>query len=83
LIDGTVVALLGVTWEFRAPTRPGDTIHAQIEVTAKRDVKKPEHGLVELSIKLVNQAGVTAQSGGARLLMRRSRPASATWGAVK
>ena len=32
LIDGTVVALLGVTWDFRVPMRPGDTIRALIEV---------------------------------------------------
>src|SRR6202034_2420188 len=53
LIDGTVVALLGVTWEFKAPTRAGDTIHAVIDVVGKREVKNPEHGLVEIAIKLV------------------------------
>lgn len=80
LIDGTVVALLGITWDFRAPTRAGDTIRAVIDVIGKRDVKNPEHGLVELSIRLVNHREIVAQTGSARLLMRRSRPASANWG---
>jgi len=80
LIDGTVVALLGVSWDFRAPTRAGDTIHAVIEVVSKREVKNLEHGLVEIAIKLVNQREIVAQAGSARLLMRRSRAASATWG---
>jgi acyl dehydratase len=80
LIDGTVVALLGVTWDFRAPTRPGDTLHAEIVVKDKRDVKNPDHGLVELHFTLVNQTGATAQDGCARLLMRRTRPAFADWG---
>src|ERR1700728_2783554 len=53
LIDGTVVALLGVSWDFLAPTRAGDTIHAVIDVVGKREVKNPEHGLVEIAIKLV------------------------------
>ena len=83
LIDGTVVALLGVTWDFRAPTRAGDTLHAVIDVVGKREVKNPEHGLVELSITLVNQSDVVAQTGSARLLMRRSRPAIATWGLAR
>lgn len=80
LIDGTVVALLGVTWDFCAPTRAGDTIRAEIVVRGKRQVKNPDHGLVELEMKLVNQSGVIAQAGTARLLMRRSRPAGAKWG---
>jgi acyl dehydratase len=82
LIDGTVVALLGVTWDFRAPTRAGDTIHAVIDVVETRAVKNPEHGLVALAIMLVNQQGVVAQNGSARLLMRRSRPAGASWGLI-
>ena len=80
LIDGTAVALLGVTWDFRAPTRAGDTIRAVIEVAAARAVKNPGHGLVELAITLVNQHATVAQSGSARLLIRRSRPAAASWG---
>ena len=80
LIDGTVVALLGVTWDFLAPMRPGDTIRAEIVVKSKREVKNPDHGLIELAIELVNQGGVIAQEGTARLLMRRTRPANAKWG---
>ena len=82
LIDGTVVALLGVTWDFRAPTRAGDTIHAVIDVVETRAVKNPEHELVALAIMLVNQQGIVAQTGSARLLMRRSRPAGASWGLI-
>ena len=82
LIDGTVVALLGVNWDFRAPTRAGDTIHAVIDVVEARAVKNPDHGLVELSITLVNQHETIVQTGSARLLMRRSRPTGATWGLI-
>ena len=82
LIDGTVVALLGVTWDFKAPTRAGDTIHAVVDVVETRAVKNPEHGLVALAMTLVNQQGIVAQSGSARLLMRRSRLAGASWGLV-
>jgi acyl dehydratase len=81
LIDGTVIALLGVSWDFHAPVRPGDTLHAHIEVVETRAVKNPAQGLVGLAFSLVNQAGTVTQSGTARLLMHRDRPATANWGA--
>lgn len=83
LIDGTVVALLGVTWDFKAPMRPGDTIRALIEVTGKRPVKNPALGLIELGIELVNQREEILQNGMARLLLRKTRPPAASWGQVE
>jgi len=80
LIDGTVVALLGVTWDFKAPMRPGDTIHAMIGVIETRAVKHPDRGLLGLGIALLNQDGTTVQSGTAKLLMRRTPLAAAQWG---
>lgn len=82
LIDGTVVALLGVTWDFQAPVRFGDTVRAVIDVTGKRSVKDPGRGIVELGIKLVNEHGTAVQTGSARLLIRQSRPAAGNWGEV-
>jgi len=82
LIDGTVVALLGVTWDFRAPVRPGDTLHATIEVIETRATKNPDRGLLGLALKLVNQAGTTVQDGTARLLMRCTPHGQALWGEV-
>jgi acyl dehydratase len=82
LIDGTVVALLGVTWDFKAPMRPGDTIRALIAVTAKRPVTNPSLGLIELAIELTSQTNEILQSGSARLLVRKARPPGAIWGRV-
>jgi acyl dehydratase len=83
LIDGTVVALLGVTWDFKAPMRPGDTIRALIAVAGKRPVKNPSLGLIELAIELVSQRDDILQSGLARLLLRKTRPPAAMWGQVE
>ena len=82
LLDGTVVALLGVSWDFKAPMRPGDTIRALIAVTGKRPVKTPSLGLIELAIELTSQTGEILQSGSARLLLRKERPPTAIWGQV-
>ena len=83
LIDGTVVALLGVSWDFKAPMRPGDTIRALIGVIGKRPVKNPSLGLIELTIELVSQRDEILQSGSARLMVRRTRPPAAIWGQVE
>ena len=82
LIDGTVVALLGVTWDFKAPMRPGSTIRALIEVVETRNVGNPAHGLLGLSIVLVDETGKPLQEGSARLLMRKTRHEKAKWGSV-
>ena len=82
LIDGTVVALLGVTWDFKAPMRPGSTIRALIEVVETRNVSNPAHGLLGLSITLVDEADKPLQEGSARLLMRKMRHEKAKWGSV-
>lgn len=82
LIDGTVIALLGVTWEFKAPVRPGDTVKALIEVLSTRSVRKPDRGLLELGFTLLDQRGTITQTGSARLLMRRTPHPNAGWGGV-
>lgn len=73
LIDGTVVALLGVQWSFRAPVRAGDTIHAAITVQETRPTRRPDQGVLTLAFAILNQSDVTVQEGTAQLLMRREK----------
>lgn len=82
LIDGTVVALLGITWNFTGPMRPGDTIRALIDVTGMRATKREDRGLLTLAIRLVDQRREALQSGEARLLMRRMAHPGAVWGLI-
>ncbi|MCO5130299.1 MAG: MaoC family dehydratase N-terminal domain-containing protein [Xanthobacteraceae bacterium] len=82
LIDGTVVALLGVTWDFKAPMRPGSTIRALIEVVETRNVSNPAHGLLGLDITLVDETRKPLQQGRARLLMRKTPHENAKWGVI-
>ena len=83
LIDGTVVALLGITWDFKAPMRPGDTIRALIGVIGKRPTKNPSLGLIEWGIELTSQRDEILQTGSARFLLRKTRPPAASWGQVE
>lgn len=83
LIDGTVVALLGVTWDFKAPMRPGETIRCLIEVTEKRPVTDLGRGLVELAMSIVGDGDKLLQAGQARLLIRRQHHEKISWGMMK
>ena len=71
LVDGTVIALLGVQWDFRAPVRAGDTIHAVITVREAQPTRQPDRGVVALGFVILNQSGTTVQEGVGRVLMRR------------
>ena len=80
LIDGTVIALLGVTWAFKAPVRAGDTLHVDITVSEMRETRHADRGIVGLTFAMVNQDGAVTQEGEARLLMRRTPHPGVLWG---
>jgi acyl dehydratase len=71
MIDGTALALLNVNWDFAAPVRIGDTIHALVTPTAKKSAGKSDRGVVTLRFEVVNQREQTVQTGTATLLMRK------------
>jgi acyl dehydratase len=74
LTRGTLVAFLGLTWDFVAPIRLGEEVGLRLEVVGRRPSSKPDRGLVELGAELVDDAGTVVQRGTFKLLVRR-RPA--------
>ena len=46
LIDGTALALLDLKWEFKAPVKLGDTIHARVTPIEKRPTRNPGRGVL-------------------------------------
>jgi acyl dehydratase len=71
VVDGTAVALLDVSWSFRAPIRFGDTIAAAITVTGKREVSDPTAGIVTFGLRLTNQDDALVQEGEHVFLVKR------------
>ena len=55
----TGLALLEVHKKVLAPVFAGDTIHAEVEVTAVRPTSKGNRGIVTTVNKVVNQKGTT------------------------
>jgi len=76
LLEGTVMALLAVQWDFKAPVRLGDTLHAVIEVARKRPTHKPDRGIVGLVFHVINQHGSIVQIGNCQVLVRRRTPSA-------
>lgn len=70
LLDGTALALLEIEWTFRLIVKPEDTIHVRVTVAGARPSRKPDRGLVDLTIEIVNQRAETVQTGRAKVLVK-------------
>ena len=68
-LQPSLVALLGIEWRFEAPILIGDTIHVDVEVAEARSAHGGR-GVVVLSRRVVNQAGVRVQWGTTTMLIR-------------
>jgi len=77
LIDGTALALLDLAWDFKAPVRIGDTIHARVTPTAAKPTQTPGRGIVTLRFEVANQRDEIVQTGVITLLMKM-RPQQTT-----
>ncbi|NIP79964.1 MAG: dehydratase, partial [Gemmatimonadetes bacterium] len=53
LTRGTLVAFLGLTWDFVGPLYPGTEVGLRLEVRSRRGTSRPDRGLVVLGAELV------------------------------
>jgi acyl dehydratase len=71
-IEDTIIAFLGISsLKFINPTRIGDTIHLEEEITAKKETKSPERGVVTCKWTVRNQRGESCMEADASSLIRR------------
>lgn len=70
LTRGTLIALLGVSWDFRRPLSPGDRVSLRLRVGEVRPSRKAGQGVVRLEGRLCTPDGVAAQEGSLTLLVR-------------
>ncbi len=76
-LDESVIAFLGLKeWQFLAPIHLGHTIRADYQVVEQRpSTTKPDRGVVEFAVDVVNQDGATVQRGlKTMLIARRGQP---------
>ncbi|MBI4609301.1 MAG: MaoC family dehydratase N-terminal domain-containing protein [Candidatus Rokubacteria bacterium] len=71
LFHGTGMAYLGGEVRVVAPVLAGDTIRVQVEVTDKRETKKPDRGIVTYQHRIVNQRGEPVMDVRVQRMIRR------------
>ena len=75
LIHGTGMAFLGGEIRVVAPVLQGDTIRVDVEVTDKRETRKPDRGIVTYRHRVLNQRGeVVLEARIQRMIRRASGP---------
>jgi acyl dehydratase len=65
------LAFVGLRWKFKGPIKIGDTIRLRARVRTKRDIGKPDRGLITLARTLVNQRDEVVQEGETDLLVEK------------
>jgi acyl dehydratase len=73
LTRGTLVAFLGLNWDFAGPLYPGTEVFVDLKVVSRRETSRPGRGLVVLGAALTEAGGAVVQRGELRLLVRRRR----------
>jgi acyl dehydratase len=72
LYDDTLIAFLGFEdLRFTKPVKPGDTIHARVTVTERRETSRPERGIMKRRLEVLNQRGEVVQEGVQAFLLKR------------
>ena len=71
-IEDTIIAFLGISsLKFMNPTRIGDTIHLEEEITTKKETKSTERGILTCKWTVRNQKGEACMEAEASSLIRR------------
>ena len=65
------LGLAGLRWKFKTPIKIGDTVRVRGTVTSKKEVSKPDSGLVTLTRTVLNQRDEVVQEGETDLLVER------------
>ena len=70
------VGMVGMSWKFLKPVRPGDTIQTRWRLFRKRTVENPAWGLAFWHVEVLDQDGQPVAEGEvSRLVARRGQPA--------
>ena len=75
LYDETLIAFLGMDkLRFTKPVKIGDTVRARIRVTDRRETSRPDRGIVQRALQVLNQRDEVVLEAEQNFLIKR-RPA--------
>ena len=73
IFEGTTIAVLSMTINYKGAVKFGDTIHLQLKVTEKKGTSKPERGIVIFQTDVKNQKDELVIDGQSVVMMTRSK----------
>lgn len=73
IFEGTTIAVLSMTINYKAPVKFGDTIHLQLKVLEKKETSKPDRGIVSFQTNVLNQRDEIVIDGQWLVLMARKK----------
>jgi acyl dehydratase len=71
LTEQSILALLELTWQFKAPIYIGDTIHVEQRVREMKPGAGGDRGVLTFEKKVVNQKNEVVQTGTTTILLAR------------
>lgn len=71
VFEGTVIAFLGLEWQFTGPIFLGDTIHFRMTIEHKRETSKPDRGILKRKVEVMNQNEEVVQEGILTTMIKR------------
>ncbi|UCE74276.1 MAG: MaoC family dehydratase N-terminal domain-containing protein [Methanomassiliicoccales archaeon] len=71
IFEGTTIAVLSMTINYKGPVKFGDTIHLRLKVTEKKETSKPDRGIVMFQTDVLNQKDEIVIDGQWVVMMAR------------
>ena len=71
LTEDSLLALLELNWQFKAPIYIGDTIHVEQTVKNLRETKAGDRGILTFEKAVINQKDEVVQTGTTTILLAR------------
>jgi len=72
IFEGTTIAVLEMTTRFTGAVKFGDTIRTVLTITDKKESKKPDRGVVNVGIKVLNQRDESVLEGTWVVMLTRN-----------
>ena len=77
IFEGTTVALMQQTIQYKGAVKFGETVHLVMTVKDRKETKHPSRGVVTFDVPILNQNGdVVVQSEWVLMMARRPQPAA-------
>lgn len=71
IFEGTTIAVLEMVTRFTGAVKMGDTIRLVLTITDKKESKKPDRGVVNVGIKVLNQSDQPVLEGSWAVMLVR------------